>query len=60
MGRILDDARRAAGLPPESDLEKQERLASAGKIKGCGQQMMAVGCGLTVVVLLAVILLLLV
>ncbi len=57
MGRFNDELRKGLGLPPETEAEKEHREKEAAKISGCGNQMMAVGCGLTIVTLLSLILL---
>jgi len=59
MSKAIEAARKAAGLPPETEAEKLERLQETKRIKGCGQQMQTTGCGLTIVGLLVLIVILL-
>lgn len=56
MSRIIDEARKAAGLPPQTDEEKALVEAETERIRVRGRQMMSTGCGLTVVALLFLIL----
>lgn len=57
MNRIVDDMRKAAGLPPLTDAEKEAAKQTAERIGRLGQRMQATGCGLTIVTLLFLILL---
>ena len=52
MKKAINAARKAAGLPPESEAEEAARKADVEKMNGCANQMQEVGCWLTAVGLL--------
>lgn len=57
MGKIEDDARKAAGLPPATEDENAKRAADTERIRAAGSGMAKMGCGITIAALLFFILL---